>query len=177
MTMSAFLMNSAAGYSEPKFPPHEEYSQNNYFTTGQQDDLYRASTQPYRYMHDDRRYPQEGFSPPPSHQGYGCSSGAAQGSALHPGLVRGVAVGANPAVAPAGCAPLSRSPTSVPSPTPGTQAMPACSQSASAPPIIYPWMRKLHPGESDYITLCARGSVNTKHLYNIYPMLVQRRRR
>lgn len=63
MTMSSFLMNPAA-YTEPKFPPSEDYSQSNYMTP-QNTDYYRHNIHNFGYGPADyRRYDiEEKYSP------------------------------------------------------------------------------------------------------------------
>ena len=72
MTMSSFLMNSSP-YVEPKFPPNEEYSHNNYIPNTQAEDFYRRTAQNYGYAAsggpEHRRYGQESFAATPA---YGC---------------------------------------------------------------------------------------------------------
>lgn len=63
MIMSSFLMNPAA-YTEPKFPPSEDYSQSNYMTP-QNSDYYRHNIHNFGYGPSDyRRYDiEEKYSP------------------------------------------------------------------------------------------------------------------
>ena len=60
---------------EPKFPPNEEYSHNNYIPNTQPEDFYRRSAQNYGYgasgAPEHRRYAQESF---PANSSYGCST-------------------------------------------------------------------------------------------------------
>ena len=54
--MSAFLMNSAS-FTEPKFPPAEEYAHANYMSPPQNTDYYRQNIHNYGYgTNDYRRY-------------------------------------------------------------------------------------------------------------------------
>ncbi len=76
MAMSSFLMNSSP-YVEPKFPPNEEYSQNNYLPSQHGEDYYQrqANAQSYAsYMRDSR-----------VHHHYG-GGGAGQESNFSPGV-------------------------------------------------------------------------------------------
>ena len=148
MIMSSFLMNSAP-YVEPKFPPSEEYSQNNYIQT-QNSDYYRSGTvQNYGYSHDARRYEDPGYTP---NGGYSCGAGGAPNGML-PGDPQGgmsnQGYGAPPPAhqpqhqTPGGTAPNSAQQNG----TQGTgQNLPPCSQGNSTSPVIYPWMKRVHMG-------------------------------
>ena len=169
-------MNSPP-FAEPNFPPNEEYSQSSYFSMGQQEDFYRASTQGYHGGYHDQRRFAGGFSPPPAgpappaHGGYGCNTTAEHHQQHHQQQQTPQHGGGNMAhnnssvqhpVSPRSTCqppPMSRSPQSVPSPTPANPSMPpACTQSGanSNPPTIYPWMKKVHPnaGKRTNLTVC-----------------------
>uniref|UniRef100_A0A8B9FYY6 Homeobox C4 n=1 Tax=Amazona collaria TaxID=241587 RepID=A0A8B9FYY6_9PSIT len=126
MIMSSYLMDS--NYIDPKFPPCEEYSQNNYIPD-HSPEYYSRGREP-SYQHHPELYP----VPRPSFpdRPFGC--GGAPGT-REPGhqLCEQAA--------------LSSSSSTTPSPAP-----PACSQpnpehptsTASKQPIVYPWMKKIH---------------------------------
>uniref|UniRef100_A0A672TJE9 Homeobox C4 n=1 Tax=Strigops habroptila TaxID=2489341 RepID=A0A672TJE9_STRHB len=145
MIMSSYLMDS--NYIDPKFPPCEEYSQNNYIPD-HSPEYYSRGREP-SYQHHPELYP----VPRPSFpdRPFGCGGLQAPGNPAT--LQRG------PGPAPGGqhlsekaqqlCeqAALSSSSSTTPSPAP-----PACSQpnpehptsTASKQPIVYPWMKKIH---------------------------------
>ncbi len=149
MVMSSFLLNSSP-YVEPKFPPSEEYSQNNYIPSQHGEDYYshtQRHTQNYHYMQESRqRYGQENYSPG-NLAGYGHSGHAGHASghpAGHGGSGGGggcgpVSVSANQGVTPVDSLgvsasggqpypspghPHSDSPSSVPSPSPAAPNTP-----------------------------------------------------
>uniref|UniRef100_A0A8B9PA19 Homeobox C4 n=1 Tax=Apteryx owenii TaxID=8824 RepID=A0A8B9PA19_APTOW len=120
MIMSSYLMDS--NYIDPKFPPCEEYSQNNYIPDHSPEYYSRTRESSYQHHHQELYpVPRPSF---PDRQ-YSCASIQAPG---------------NPQAA------LSTSSTT-PSPAP-----PACGQpnpehpnsTASKQPIVYPWMKKIH---------------------------------
>lgn len=156
MTMSSFLMNSNP-YAEPKFPPTEEYSQNNYIPSGHNEEYYRSMG----YGAYDRRYqdsysagshmppyggtpgpgitpgiPVSGTGPPPAHMNMENPTPAHQNSYSSP---------PNSYSSPPP-PPHSDSPGSVPSPTPPSSGQTQCQSSSSTPPVIYPWMKRIHVG-------------------------------
>lgn len=168
MIMSSFLMNSAPPYVEPKFPPSEEYSQNNYIHASPED-FYRNVAHSYGFAAsvDQRRYGQENFSPnptpyglqpPPAHSG---GSGAVAALVQEHGhtAVAAAAAAATTVTGTYQSSPVSQSPETVPSPSPtGTvSSMPPCSQTTSTP-VIYPWMKKVHMGSGEYGIITGRVS-------------------
>ncbi len=186
MAMSSFLMNSSP-YVEPKFPPSEEYSQNNYIPAQHGEDYYQRQVhQNYAsYMRDSRvvhphygsaggeRQQGDSFSPQ-AHGGYHHHGGGGGGAAAagRPGsnpVGVGVSTGGVtpvdshglPATGgqpyPSPVHPHSDSPNSVPSPSPGpntpVNGVTPCPQGNSGPAVIYPWMKRVHCGQSGKSTL------------------------
>lgn len=134
--MSSFLMNSSP-FAEPKFPPSEEYSQNNYISSGHED-YYRSSGHNYGFSHETRGSyapSQDGYSPNTNYGG--CATG--------PTAMNHRAVETPNPVPAQGYTPVSQSPQNVPSPTPTNGGMTPCT-AANTTPIIYPWMKKAHMG-------------------------------
>ncbi|KYO44208.1 homeobox protein Hox-C4 [Alligator mississippiensis] len=145
MIMSSYLMDS--NYIDPKFPPCEEYSQNNYIPDHSPEYYNRTRESSFQHHHQDL-YPPARPSYP--ERQYSCASIQAPG---------------NPAAHQRGHGPtpgghhLSEKPqqlceqaalsTSSTSPSP---APPSCNQvnpehpssTASKQPIVYPWMKKIH---------------------------------
>ncbi|KAK2166087.1 hypothetical protein LSH36_42g04033 [Paralvinella palmiformis] len=144
MIMSAYLMNSSP-FAEPKFPPTDEYSQTNYMATGgcgTAEDYYRNNAAAnFVFTGDQRLYSAapEGYPGSVSHT----ASCAAYGGPP-PTLGRVPDPGGNPLPGTGYC------PTShggAPSPTNRGQSLP-CNQTNAAPPVIYPWMKKVHMGSA-----------------------------
>ena len=162
--MSSFLMNSTP-YAEPKFPPSEEYSEyshTNYIQNHCQseDSYYRSHIQTsYGYGTGERRYgpPLDsygGASGGGNFQGYGnpCLNGTTPMTRLP---IENGLVNITPAHQSPHQPPHSDSPGSVPSPGPppsvGSLGSPTSAQTtnnnqttASTPPTIYPWMKRVH---------------------------------
>ncbi|XP_049327860.1 homeobox protein Hox-C4a-like [Astyanax mexicanus] len=132
MTMSSYLMEST--YIDPKFPPCEEYSQNNYITDHSPD--YYRRTRDAGYQHQRQElYPQRVVG----YQGsqYECESISEPEPQQRHGLAHEGDLQA---------APTSPSTATVTAP-------PACSQANSEvpanpagakQPVVYPWMKKIH---------------------------------
>ncbi|KAM9616849.1 homeobox protein Hox-C4 [Aquila chrysaetos chrysaetos] len=145
MIMSSYLMDS--NYIDPKFPPCEEYSQNNYIPDHSPEYYSRTRESSYQHHHQEL-YP----VPRPSFPDRPFSCGGLQAPGNPAALQRGH--GQTPGgqhlseKAQQLCeqAALSTSSTT-PSPAP-----PACNQpnpdhpnsTASKQPIVYPWMKKIH---------------------------------
>ncbi|NXI45131.1 HXC4 protein, partial [Galbula dea] len=144
MIMSSYLMDS--NYIDPKFPPCEEYSQNNYIPDHSPEYYSRTRESSYQHHHQEL-FPVPRTSYP--ERPFGC------GGLQAPGNQRGAAPPApgthhHPEKTQQLCeqAALSTSSSTTPSPAP-----PACSQptpehhptsTASKQPIVYPWMKKIH---------------------------------
>uniref|UniRef100_A0A8C7E9R3 Homeobox C4 n=2 Tax=Nothoprocta perdicaria TaxID=30464 RepID=A0A8C7E9R3_NOTPE len=147
MIMSSYLMDS--NYIDPKFPPCEEYSQNNYIPDHSPEYYSRTRESSYQHHHQelypvprpsfpDRQYScasiqaagnpaghQRGHGPPPGGQHL---SEKAQQLCEQAALVTSAAT-TTPSPAPAACGqPNPEHPTST----------------ASKQPIVYPWMKKIH---------------------------------
>lgn len=149
MIMSSFLMNPGP-YTEPKFPPTDEYSQSNYIPP-HSSEYYRQSYQPhipnygYEPVSDSRRYTEDKYTP---NHFNGCASSDSV-SPTHPsppapahsggGPGGGILSGFNQPSAP------SPSPPAVPSPDEQSSKISQGScveQDSDGQPVIYPWMRK-----------------------------------
>ena len=162
MTMSSFLMNSTP-YAEPKFPPNEEYSQNNYMPSQSPEDYYRSPVQNYGYNPEQRRYGHEQYTSSNVNVSYGCVSSTNTGMTVGSTGV-GTAPDSSVTVTSTGQHNYrtppppahSDSPGSVPSPTPAnpntSASPPGCTAPANTnttsgnPPVIYPWMKRVHVG-------------------------------
>ncbi|NXX16338.1 HXC4 protein, partial [Podargus strigoides] len=138
MIMSSYLMDS--NYIDPKFPPCEEYSQNNYIPEHSPEYYSRTRESSYQHHHPEL-YP----VPRPSFPERPFACGGLQAPGGH-----GPAPGGQQHLPEKGqqqlCeqAALSSSTTTSPSPAP-----PACNpehpnSTASKQPIVYPWMKKIH---------------------------------
>ncbi|XP_072521705.1 homeobox protein Hox-C4a-like [Salminus brasiliensis] len=132
MTMSSYLMEST--YIDPKFPPCEEYSQNNYITDHSPDYYRRTRDAGYQH-HRQELYPQRAVSY--QERQYDCESISETESQQRHGLAHEgdlLAVPTSPSTAP-------------------VTAPPACSQvdpeiptnpAGTKQPVVYPWMKKIH---------------------------------
>ncbi|XP_063174211.1 homeobox protein Hox-D4 [Candoia aspera] len=143
MAMSSYMVNSK--YVDPKFPPCEEYLQNNYLAE-QGSDYYGAA--------QDSDFQHQGLYPRPNYSGqqpYSC--GSAQGSAVQarghgqepPGPTghfpgQGEHCPPPPMPAPRTCSqhPNLKSPNGSPA------AAAAAAAAAKQPAVVYPWMKKVH---------------------------------
>ncbi|KAL7837515.1 hypothetical protein SRHO_G00272260 [Serrasalmus rhombeus] len=133
MTMSSYLMEST--YIDPKFPPCEEYSQNNYITDHSPDYYRRTRDAGYQHHHQEL-YPQRvGYQ----ERQYDCESIPEPEPQQRHGLVHG--------------GDLQAAPPTTTSPSAPATAPPACSQAApevptdpagTKQPVVYPWMKKIH---------------------------------
>ncbi|KAM4794817.1 homeobox protein Hox-C4 [Rhinophrynus dorsalis] len=148
MIMSSYLMDS--NYIDPKFPPCEEYSQNNYIPDHSPEYYSRSRDTGFQHHHQELYPPRTGF---PERQ-YSCASIPGPGNPpTHP-RVHGQPqsnhhlVG-KPQICEHPTPSLATNTTSSTSPSP---APPACIQpnsdhptsTSSKQPIVYPWMKKIH---------------------------------
>ncbi|CAC5424166.1 HOX_4 [Mytilus coruscus] len=153
--MSSFLMNPNS-YTEPKFPPTDEYSQSNYIPNNATD-YYRQNYQNSYGYGDHRRYSEDKYTP---HNYIPCPTppetvSAARASPPSQGYGRGTTTalsnGFTPAAQPAQVS-SSPSPPSVTSSDEDSSPKSACAQTNSdGQPVIYPWMRKSqgnNPGDN-----------------------------
>lgn len=148
--MSSYLMDS--NYIDPKFPPCEEYSQNNYIPDHSPEYYSRTRESSFQHHHQDL-YPAAPQRPSYPERQYSCAS--LQGTGNPPTHPRGHGQPPGghhlPEKPPQLCdqaAALSSSTATSPSPAP-----PACNQqnpehhpssTATKQPIVYPWMKKIH---------------------------------
>ncbi|XP_035512331.1 homeobox protein Hox-C4a [Dicentrarchus labrax] len=142
MIMSSYLMES--NYIDPKFPPCEEYSQNNYIPEHSPEYYSRARDSGYQHHH------QELYPPRASYQErqYNCAS------IPEPDTPRGHGIPQSAHLLtgkgqPASCETpqLSMSPATPPAATSAcNQATPEHpnSTASSKQPVVYPWMKKIH---------------------------------
>ncbi|MCJ8741931.1 hypothetical protein PDJAM_G00076410 [Pangasius djambal] len=141
MIMSSYLMDS--NYIDPKFPPCEEYSQNNYIPEHSPEYYGRARDGSYQHHHQELYPPRANYQ----ERQYNCASipepDAQRGHGLpHSGHLLGKGQ------------PVSCEPPQLPlSPATPPAASSACNQAtpehpnstASAKqPVVYPWMKKIH---------------------------------
>ncbi|KAM9321681.1 homeobox protein Hox-C4 [Gastrophryne carolinensis] len=152
MIMSSYLMDS--NYIDPKFPPCEEYSQNNYIPEHSPEYYSRSREPGFQHHHQELYPPRTGY---PERQ-YSCASLQAAGTpGAHPRLQPPpppphLVVGKQGQLCehptPPSLATNSTSTSSTPSPA----APSACNQpnpehptsTATKQPIVYPWMKKIH---------------------------------
>ncbi|XP_063284513.1 homeobox protein Hox-C4 [Pelobates fuscus] len=145
MIMSSYLMDS--NYIDPKFPPCEEYSQNNYIPDHSPEYYSRSRDPGFQHHH------QEVYPPRPAYteRQYSCASLQSPGNPPPPhARVHGQPQSTHHLVGkPQICEHPTPSLTTSTSPSP---APPACNQTsaehptstASKQPIVYPWMKKIH---------------------------------
>ncbi|XP_076877248.1 homeobox protein Hox-C4a-like [Brachyhypopomus gauderio] len=152
MIMSLYLMDS--NYIDPKFPPCEEYSQNNYITD-HSPEYYRQDTV-YQHRHQEP-YPQRVTY---QERRYNCESI----SESEPQQRRGLARGGDLLAGKAQAAPHDTLPSILTSPSAPTAALPPCIQAtpelpnntaATKQPVVYPWMKKIH---ASAVSSCFNGS-------------------
>lgn len=168
MIMSSFLMNPTS-YTEPKFPPTDEYSQSNYIPQHTAE-YYRPNLQAYGYIPnnnaDQRRYEEEKYTPTPvrnHHPNYNpCgNAGITNDSVPHPPTqpsppsAHGPPQGAGEINGYHHQNSITPSPPTVPSPPgshPNMSQVP-CEQTQNGQPIIYPWMKKSqqHGGKCQFL--------------------------
>ncbi|XP_053704555.1 homeobox protein Hox-C4a [Synchiropus splendidus] len=130
MIMSSYLMES--NYIDPKFPPCEEYSQNNYIPEHSPEYYGRARDPGYPHHHPDLY-----SAPRPSYQDrqYNCASSIPEPAHLLAGKGQ-----------PASCETpqLSLSPATPPAANQATPEHPSSTAASSKQPVVYPWMKKIH---------------------------------
>ncbi|XP_046577094.1 homeobox protein Hox-D4-like [Haliotis rubra] len=140
MAMSSFLMNPSS-YTEPKFPPTEEYTQSSYIPTHGAD-FYRASFSNFGYStngESHRRY-DEGKSPNGSP--FACNS-VPQGPANVGSCVNGYSQPSMSPSPPSVATHCHPPPSSISTGGSGSSPPNTCAQEKNGgQPIIYPWMRK-----------------------------------
>ena len=155
MIMSSFFMNQAGHYLEPKFPPTEEYSQNNYMHShghalATEDYCQEPVPHGYHgYAPDHRRYAQDSYmhngggAGGGGQTGYGaCVAPAPPGGALPPPPSQDAP---SPPHTAAGYPVTSENSPTLPSPT---QQANGSDGEQKPGQIIYPWMKKVHMGSS-----------------------------
>ncbi|KAG8452647.1 hypothetical protein GDO86_004437 [Hymenochirus boettgeri] len=149
MIMSSYLMDS--NYIDPKFPPCEEYSQNNYIPDHSPEYYSRSRDTGFQNHHHQELYPpRTGY---PDRQ-FNCTSTVPAPGNLptHPRVHHGQPQSNHHLVGKSQLCEhptpsLSSNTSTSPSPAP-----PACNQpssehptsTASKQPIVYPWMKKIH---------------------------------
>lgn len=143
MIMSSYLMES--NYIDPKFPPCEEYSQNNYIPEHSPEYYSRARDTGYQHHH------QELYPPPRAsyqERQYNCASIPEPDTPREHGIPHSAHLLTGKGQ-PASCETpqLSMSPATPPA------AASACNQAtpehpnstvSSKQPVVYPWMKKIH---------------------------------
>ncbi|KAG8573093.1 hypothetical protein GDO81_012287 [Engystomops pustulosus] len=140
MAMSSFLINS--NYIEPKFPPCEEYAQNNYLHN-QSPEYYERPREPGFEAAPETIY-QGPSSYPESNYGYSHLSASheegipAKSHSQPPQLLQSHVLRQPPAP-PQHCEPLGVSSDSL-HPDKSAAAALKCSKE----PVVYPWMKKIH---------------------------------
>ncbi|XP_072105194.1 homeobox protein Hox-B4-like isoform X1 [Mobula birostris] len=151
--MSSFLINS--NYVDPKFPPCEEYSQNNYLPSHSPDYYTRAREPGFQHeaMYPRPAYSEQPFSSCSKLQGSGDQAVAPRGHVQsQAGLQNHLAKHGHQ------CASVAPSPPPSCSQNFGNQSTP-CSKE----PVVYPWMKKLHinsanlDGSSQRKVVCVQG--------------------
>ncbi|NWI12890.1 HXC4 protein, partial [Crypturellus soui] len=147
MIMSSYLMDS--NYIDPKFPPCEEYSQNNYIPDHSPEYYSRTRESSYQHHHPELypvprpSFPERQFSCA-SVQAAGTPGGHPRGHGPPPGGQQ------LPEKAPQLCeqaALVASAATAAPAPAPAACGQPNPehpSSTASKQPIVYPWMKKIH---------------------------------
>lgn len=136
MAMSSYMVNSK--YVDPKFPPCEEYLQNNYLAE-QGSDYYGSTTQGSDFQHQGI-YPRSNYGEQP----FSCSSSNAQSSTL-PRRGHGQEE-SGPASLFSGQAeppmPPSRACSQQQPNLKSSTGSPAAA--IKQPAVVYPWMKKVH---------------------------------
>lgn len=138
MAMSSFLINS--NYVDPKFPPCEEYSQNDYLPS-HSPDYYGAQRREAAFQHEAMYHQRSGCTEPPYSSCHGSGEPTAvmspRGHVLPPpGL---------PTPLPEQnhhCDSVTPSPPSVCVQNSARQTN--SSSSSCKEPVVYPWMKKVH---------------------------------
>ncbi|XP_040196669.1 homeobox protein Hox-C4 [Rana temporaria] len=148
MIMSSYLMDS--NYIDPKFPPCEEYSQNNYIPE-HSPEFYSRSRDPGFQHHHQELYPPRTTYP---ERQFSCASIQGPGNPATHTRVHGQPQSNHHLVGkaqicdlPTPSLPTNTTTSATPSPAP-----PVCNQpnpehptsTATKQPIVYPWMKKIH---------------------------------
>ncbi|KAM4706018.1 homeobox protein Hox-A4 [Rhinophrynus dorsalis] len=145
MAMSSFLINS--NYIEPKFPPCEEYAQNNYLH-GQSPEYYERPREPgFEAPPEAALYPGPGSYPPEASYGYSHLTPSHDAGAAQDGMSpKGHSQSQQQQLLqshvlrqpPQHCEALAVSNDSM-HPDKNTAAGLKCKE-----PVVYPWMKKIH---------------------------------
>lgn len=132
MAMSSYMVNSK--YVDPKFPPCEEYSQNNYIPE-QGSDYYGPS--------QDTDFQHPGIYPRSNYPGQPFSCNAVQESTVQP---RGRVHDRSTHSSPVGAQTEQEGPVQAAGPRTCGQQQNTKSQNgiAKQPAVVYPWMKKVH---------------------------------
>ncbi|XP_061663182.1 homeobox protein Hox-C4a isoform X2 [Syngnathoides biaculeatus] len=154
MIMSSYLMES--NYIDPKFPPCEEYSQNNYIPEHSPEYYGRARDPGYQHRQHQQQQQQQQHQelyPPPrasyQERQYNCASIPEPDTPrAHAGIAHSAHLLAGKGQ-PASCETphLPMSPATPPTAASAcNQALPEHPNSAasSKQPVVYPWMKKIH---------------------------------
>lgn len=143
MAMSSFLMTSVQ-YTEPKFPPADEFSQQSYIPN-HGTDYYRSNFQTHYGYPDPRRFEDDKYTP---NQYGGCTSNApvSPPQPSPPVSNHGGGGGGGGTMNGFGSS-QSSTPSPPPVPSPDENSSPlsqsSCAQQQSdGQPVIYPWMKK-----------------------------------
>ncbi|XP_062842238.1 homeobox protein Hox-C4-like [Trichomycterus rosablanca] len=137
MIMSSYLMNS--NYIDPKFPPCEEYSQNDYITS----ECYRRArdTEYHHQPHQPHQQHQQQELLYPHSATYQEGKCESESISEHQGNLK----------------------TFTPqSAAPATQTAAPDQPSESPEPVVYPWMRKIHAGT---VSSCGSESKRSRTAY------------
>lgn len=143
MAMSSFLMTSVQ-YTEPKFPPADEFSQQSYIPN-HGTDYYRSNYQTHYGYPDPRRFDDDKYTP---NQYGGCTSNAPVSPPQPSPPVSNHGGGGGGGGTMNGFASSqSSTPSPPPVPSPDENSSPlsqsSCAQQQSdGQPVIYPWMKK-----------------------------------
>ncbi|KAM5182381.1 homeobox protein Hox-C4 [Mantella aurantiaca] len=148
MIMSSYLMDS--NYIDPKFPPCEEYSQNNYIPDHSPEYYSRTRDTGFQHHHQELYPPRTAYT----ERQYSCTSIQGPGNPATHTRVHGQPQSNHHLVGkaqvcehPTPALPTNTTTSATPSPAP-----PACNQpnpehptsTATKQPIVYPWMKKIH---------------------------------
>ena len=152
MIMSSFLMTPVQ-YTEPKFPPADEFSQQSYIPN-HGTDFYRTNFQTHYGYPDPRRYEDEKYTP---NQYGGCTSNEPVSPPQPSPPVSNHGGGGGGTMNGFGSS-QSSTPSPPPVPSPDENSSPlsqsSCAQQQSdGQPVIYPWMKKSqgnNPGNNSF---------------------------
>lgn len=148
MIMSSYLMDS--NYIDPKFPPCEEYSQNNYIPDHSPEYYSRTRESSFQHHHQDLYPPPPPQRPSYPERQYSCAS--LQGPGNPPAHQRGHGQAPGGHHLPEKPQQLCDQTALASTATSPSPAPPACNQqnpehpssTATKQPIVYPWMKKIH---------------------------------